>query len=615
MVLQRRDDSRLWLCLGFLSVSAAVVIAYQDPATGYELSIYSETPLAYWLCLSAGLLLSVVVVFSRFDGPTQSLGVVLGSLSMTTIVATPIIRGYHYYGTSDSLSHLGTAKDMNLGVLNPLNNRYPIVHTLGSMLADVTGVGVPQALLVVVVVFILCFFVFIPIAIRALTNDSRLAYIGLFSSFLLLPLNHISPSTYIHPTSQAIMYAPALVFLFILVYKERVIRYSMLFLLLSTMYVILHLQQAANFVVFFGTIAGLQIGRLVVRRKRPTTGSKPVYPLVSVFTLLFWVWVQRIETFWGSLAATITILFTETAVAASTASRSVSLGQVGGSLPEVFVKLFSVQLVYSLFAAILMFSVVLRLSRVSVLGTLQAVMTANTDSERALLGYFIGGFIAVFGIFFIYLVGGISDQYFRHLGTIMILVTILGTISIGRAMQYVGRHTSGRTARLGTTALLVVFLLASFPVVFTSPYFYTPSEQVTEKQLHGYETTFENQASSVLFSEVRSSTSRYGAAVQGKAIPREAYYVGNDDENQAPDHFANQSLRTQYDQRTYLPVTEADRIRDPILWEGFRFNHSDFRYLDAEPGINKVQSNGGYDLYLVRPAANSTDSGSNTGTS
>jgi hypothetical protein len=160
--------------------------------------------------------------------------------------------------------------------------------------------------------------------------------------------------------------------------------------------------------------------------------------------------------------------------------------------------------------------------------------------------------------------------------------------------------------------LLLVFLAASFPVVFTSPYFYTPSEQVTEKQLHGYETTFENQASSVLFSEVRSSTSRYGAALKGKAIPREAYYPGADDENQAPDHFANQSLRTQYDQRTYLPVTEADRIRDPILWEGFRFNHSDFRYLDAEPGINKIQSNGGYDLYLVRPATNSTESPMNT---
>ena len=614
MVLHRWDDSRIWLSLGFLCVGAAIVIGYLNPATGYELSIYSETPIAYWLCLATGLLLSVVLVFSRTDGPTQSLGVVLGSLSMTTIVATPVLRGYYYYGTSDSLSHLGTAKGITAGVLNPLDNRYPIVHTLGSMIAAVTGVGVPQALLVVVVVFILCFFVFIPIAIRALTNDSRLAYIGLYSSFLLLPLNHISPSVYIHPASQALMYAPVLLFSFILVYKRRAHNYSVLFMLLSTTFVMLHLQQAANLIAFFGTIAVLQIGRLLARRRRPTTGSKPVYPLVFVFTLLFWVWVQRIETFWGSLAATISVPFTQTTVAASTASRSVSLGQVGGSLPEVFVKLFSVQLLYSVFAAVLMLSVVLRLSGVSVLSSLQEVMTANTDRERALLGYFIAGFIAVFGIFFVYLVGGISDQYFRHLGTIMVLVTILGTISIGRGMLYVGRRISGRTARVGTVLLLVVVLAASFPVVFTSPYFYTPSEQVTEAQIHGYETTFENRASSVLFSEVRSSTSRYGAALQGKAIPREAYYAGTEDENQAPDHFANQSLRTQYDRRTYLPITEADRIRDPILWDGFRFDHSDFRYLDAEPGINKVQSNGGYDLYLVRPAANGTEPGRNTTT-
>lgn len=603
MALQLRTDSRLWLSVGFSIIALAVVVAYQNPATGYELSIYASTPILYWVGTVGALVASVLLVFSTLDGPANSLGVVLGGLSMLTIVSTPIIRGYHYFGTTDSLSHLGTAKDINQGTLDLVANRYPTVHTLGSMVADVTGGSLPQSMLVVVIVFILCFFVFIPLAIRALTNDSRLAYIGLFSGLLLLPLNHISPSIYIHPTSQAIMYAPVLVFLFILVYKGNMYRYSILFMLVSVMFVMLHLQQAANFVVFFGTIAVLQVGHSVIRGQRPTAGQKPIYSLVFVFALLFWLWVQRVDAFWTAVADTLLVPFTETTVAASTASRSVSLGEVGGSLPEVFIKLFSVQLVYSVFAAILMLFVVLRITGLPILRSVQGVLTTNTDSERTLLAYVTGGFVAVFGIFVVYFVGGISDQYFRHIGTIMVLVTILGTIFLGRVMQSLGRLTSSRTARLGTAVLLIVFLVASFPVVFTSPYFYTPSEHVTEKQMAGYETTFENRDNSVLFSEVRSSTSRYGNALQGRAIPAEAYYVGDDDENGAPDHFANQSLRTHYEQRTYLPVTEADRTRDPILWEGFRFSHSDFRYLDAEPGINKVQSNGGYDLYLVRPAS------------
>jgi len=602
MGVQLRTDARLWLSIGFLSIAAAVVVGYLNPATGYELSIYASTPPLFWVGTVGGLVLSVWLVFSELDGPTRSLGAVLGGLSMLTIVSTPLIRGYHYMGTTDSLSHLGTTRDINQGAFDLVASRYPAVHTLGSMVADVTATELEHSLMIIVVVFILCFFIFIPLVIRALTNDSRLAYIGLFSGLLLLPLNHLSPSTYIHPTSQAIMFAPVILFSFIFVYKQRAHSYSLLFMLVSTMFVMLHLQQAANFVAFFGAIAALQTGYWLLSGYRSPAGRKPIYSLVFVFGLLFWLWVQRIDAFWTAIADTIAIPFTETTPAETTATRSVSLEAVGGSLPEVFLKVFSVQLAFSIFAAILMLAVVLRVVDFPLFRSVQRVLTTNSTTERTLLAYFTGGFVAIFGVFGAYLVGGISDQYFRHIGTIMVLVTILGTVAVGRAILYVGRRSSSRSARLGTVGLLVVVLLVSFPVVFSSPYFYSPSDQVTEQQMQGYETTFEHQSPGVLFSEVRSSTSRYGNAIQGRAIPEEAYYAENGDEVGAPDHFANQSLRTHYDQRTYLPVTEADRTRDPILWQGFRFSHDDFRYLEAEPGINKIQSNGGYDLYLVQPA-------------
>ena len=602
MVSRLRTDSRPLLAVGFGLLAAAVAVAYNTPATGYELSIYGSTPLFFWVGTAGALLISVLVVFSRLDGPAQSLGLVLGGLSMFTVVSTPIIRGYHYMGTTDSLSHLGTTKDINAGAFDLVASRYPAVHTLGSMVTDITGSTVEHSLLVVVVVFMLCFFLFIPLVVRTLTNDSRLAYIGMFAGLLLLPLNHISPSTYIHPTSQALMYIPVLLFLFILVYKGNTRAYSVLFMLVSTMFVMLHLQQAANLVVFFGTIALLQVAHSSFSGRLPSVGRKPVYSVVFVFGLLFWLWVQRVEAFWSAVAATIVVPFTDTTPAETTATRSVSLEAVGGSLPEVFVKLFSVQLLFSVLAAILMAAVVLRVAGFPLLGSFQEALTRNSPTERTLLAYVTGGFVAVFAVFGVYLVGGISDQYFRHIGTIMVLVTILATIAVGRAMLALGRRTSGRTARVCTVVLLVVVLAASFPVVFSSPYFYSPSDQVTEQQMSGYETTFENQASGMVFSEVRSSTSRYGNAIQGRSIPEEAYYPEDSDEPGAPDHFADQALRTAYDQETYLPVTEADRTRDPVLWQGFRFSHDDFRYLDAEPGINKVQSNGGYDLYLVQPS-------------
>jgi len=605
MVSRLRTDSRPWLAVGFGLLAAAVAVAYRNPAPGYELSIYASTPLFFWIGTAGALLISVAVVFSTLDGPAQSLGVVLGGLSMLTVVSTPIIRGYHYMGTTDSLSHLGTTRDINQGTFDFAANRYPAVHTLGSMVTDITGSTVEHGLLVVVVVFMCCFFVFIPLVIRTLTNDSRLAYIGVFAGLLLLPLNHISPSTYIHPTSQALMYAPVVLFLFVLVYKGNTRAYSVLFMVVSTMFVMLHLQQAANLVVFFGAIALLQLLHSSLGGQLPSVARKPIYSVVFVFGLLFWLWVQRVEAFWDAVAATIVVPFTDTTPAETTATRSVSLEAVGGSLPEVFVKVFSVQLLFSVLAAMLMAAVVLRMAGFPLLRSFQTALTRASSTERTLLAYVTGGFVAVFAVFGIYLVGGISDQYFRHIGTIMVLVTILATIAVGRVMFSLGRHTSGRTARVCTALLLVVVLAASLPVVFSSPYFYSPSDQVTEQQMQGYETTFEHQGEGMVFSEVRSSTSRYGNAIQGRSIPEEDYYPEDTDEPGAPDHFADQSIRTAYDQETYLPVTEADRTRDPVLWQGFRFSHDDFRYLDAEPGVDKVQSNNGYDLYLVRPSVDS----------
>ncbi len=592
---------RVWLCAGYLAIAVATVTAYRQPATGYELSTYAATPMVFWIGAGLALLASVFVVFSRVSCHERALGVALGGLSMTAIVALPIIRGYHYMDPSDALGHLGTARDMNAGLMGVTDNRYPAVHTLGSIFSDTTGLEIHHTFLILILVFTVCFFIFIPITIMELTSNSRLAYIGIYSGFLLLPINHLSVSIRIHPTSQALMYAPVVIFLFVTVYRQPTWRHSTLFLMVSTMLVFLHLQQAANFVLLFGTIAAMQLGHAVLAKKQKVTNRKLVYPLVGAFALVFWLWVQDIDTFWTSVTETILVPFVETQVAESTATRSVSLEQVGGSLPEVFFKLLFVPLIYSILTGVLLLAVALRFAGISALRTLQCIFTSNVKTEQILLTYFIGGFIMVSSLFFAYFIGGISDQYFRHFSFIMVLVSILGSIALGRAILYLGRRWSSSAARRVASLTVIVLLILTIPVVFPSPYFYYTSNHVTEAQMNGYETTFDHQRESIAFDNVRSTTSRYGSAIQGRDIPREDYYMEGERRGGVPDHFAEQSLRGYYDQQMYLPVTDADRIRDPVLWQGFRFNHDDFRYLDSEPGISKVQSNGGYDLYVIEP--------------
>lgn len=583
--------------IGFIALTVGVFSAYQTPATGFELSTYTATPILFWLCSCFALLVSVFVVFSSTNKQALLTGGFLGGLSMMTIVSLPLIRGYHYLGPQDSLSHLGTAMDLNAGVLTMTENRYPAVHTIGSVLHDATGLPLEQVMLLVIFVFIVSFFIFVPLIVRQLTGDTMTTYIGVFSGLLLLPLNHVSPSVQIHPTSQALMYAPAFLFIFFSLYQRRTWRASLLFILTSLFFIMLHPQQAANLVAFFGVVAVVQIGAHLYRGDRLTRYREWVLPEVTVYAVAFWLWARNLGAFWAGLEAVYMVPFTDTTVAESTASRSISLTVVGGSLSEIFLKLFLVSLLFALLTFVLMFSELFR-ERIG----LQSVNTDKTitpdgGTSRSNIRYIFYGLSAVGAIFLIYVIGGISDQYFRHLGMLMVFASILGSIALGRLLWYVSERHSFSAGRRTVATFLLFCLVLSIPVVFVSPYIYDSSDHVTEMQMSGYETTFEHQSETILFEDIRSDTPRYGDAIKGKDVPLEEYH--RREEANVPDHFADQNLPAYYDDPTYVPVPEADRKRDAVLWDGFRFSHDDFAYLDSDSEINRVQTNGGYDLYLV----------------
>ncbi len=585
--------------VGYLAVGIGILSAHRSPATSFEMSIYAATPLLFWICTCFAVFGSLLVVFSYTDRQTLLAGGFLGGLSMTSILALPVIRGYHYIGHEDPMSHLGTAIDLNAGLLSMTAGRYPVVHTMGSVLHDATGLPITHTLMLLVVVFIVTFFVFIPLAVRQLTGDMTTTYISVFSGLLLLPLNHLSPSTYIHPTSQALMFTPAFLLVFFMLYRHRTLRRSMLFLVTAVAFILMHPQQAANMLAFVGTIAVLQVGSHFYRGDGWTRRSEWILPEAVVFAGSFGLWVQNSETFWNSLESVYMIPFTETQAAETTATRSFSLDAVGGSLPEVFMKLFFVSLLFAILTAALMAFELLR-RRVD-LGSITPKRRTTPDGgiPFANFDYVFYGLLAIGMVFLVYLGGGISDQYFRHLGMLMVFATILGSIALGRILRHISARRSMSTGRLVVVSFLLICLVLTLPVVFPSPYIYNSSIHVTEAQMEGYGTTFEQRSDAITFDDIRSSTARHGHAINGRDIPEEAYYRETSGELGVPDRFADRNLPGHYDEPIYIPVTGADRTNDPILWKGFRFSHADFEYLDAEPGANRVQTNGGYDLYLV----------------
>lgn len=597
----RAADPRLLLTLGFGALAVGTAVATREPATSYEASIYGGTPTTFWVSVAVAMVIAVSLGFAATARRERHLAVLLGGLAMTAVVALPVIRDYHYLGEHDPMTHLGIARDINAGLLPVEDARYPAIHMLGGIISEIGGIELTQALLVLVVVFVVSFFVFIPLVVRELTAESPIVLVGVFAGFLLLQVNFLGVHMHVHPTSQAIMYVALMLYLFIELHKRVDMRFLALFLAAYGTFVMLHPQQGANFFLFYVTFAGVQLIHSAARgRPLLRQGRSVVLPGVALFGI-FWLWASNLPAFERSLSDVVVSLLLETGAASEVATRGVSLAALGGSYEEIILRLFLVPLIFCLFAGLLMLAVTTHGTRVRPVERLRFLVGRSHPDVRAFLLYTTAGLVAITALFFAYLVGDITSQYFRHYGFIMVFMTVLGAFAIGRTLDRVRpRLGADRTRRL-TIGVVLLLVCLSIPVVYPSPYVYQTSGHVTETQVSGFEESFEYWATAMSYGQTRPSLDRYDHAIHGERSTSPRFGFQQD----VPDHFADHKLRSHWNETGYLPVTRADRVRDGEVYEGFRYSESDFRYLETEPGIDKVRANGEFDLYLVRPAESS----------
>lgn len=265
-------------------------------------------------------------------------------------------------------------------------------------------------------------------------------------------------------------------------------------------------------------------------------------------------------------------------------------------------KLFFIPFLFCILSSMIMIASFFKSTELNRSDRFWDLFVRDSNSEKKLILYISVGFLPLIGFFFVYLIADMSQYYFRVYATMMPIVTVLGAIVIGRGLHSLSRFLSTKRHRAIIIIIIFAVLLISLPVAHPSPYIYETSGHTTETQMNGFDTAFQHENEEIPFSNVRSSPSRYGSGLYGpSARDRADYYREGDRSGSVPDRFADRALHDYFDNPSYLAITEADRVRDPVVWQGFRFSHEDFEYLDQDEHIKKVHSNGGFDLYLVTP--------------
>jgi len=592
--------SRVALLVGFVALTTAVIAAHRSPARGYELSIYAGTPLLFWVGVAVAGLIGVGVAVR---GPqTRRLGhaaTLLTGASVLSIVALPILRGYYFYGKGDPLSHLGWARMFDAGVLHPVGMRYPGIHSISVLLARVTGLEMRLSMMLTVVAFFLVFLLFVPLCVAAVTDTGPAIAVGAVSALLLMPINNIGTHGVAYPTTQAIMFVPVVLYLVMGYTSDRgghrrlfgdVTGVGLLLVLSTTAVVLLHPQQAVNLLGAFVLVAMLQYLYRRLGRDHPIAEHRRLYAQAGLFALIFLLWSARLERVYVAVGDIATGLLSSSQAGGAVASRASSLTLLGGSLEEMFVKLFGVSLVYAVLATVLAVAV------------LAGGVSRLDDDGTAYLEYLMLAGLPAAGFFVVFLLANAKTQYFRYHGFLMAIVTIFGAVALTLGIDRLG-GVRGRSVLSGFLAVaFVAFLVLQVVAFHPSPYIYQANGQVTEAEVDGYATALEHRNESTAFAGIRSGPRRFVDLHYGTTTQRSEQFPWR--RNVVPEsNFRNGTIESAFEGPTYVPVTQADVERETVLYEGFRYNESGFEQLEQEAEIDRVQANDQFELYYVDPNA------------
>lgn len=574
-----RNVSLAALTIGFLTLGVGIYTAWQHPATGYEVSMYASTPWTFWVACGVALAIAVTIATSRFREQFAPHLLLLAGSAVLAITALPVIRSYYFYGIGDALTHLGWARELAAGG-NPLDLFYPGTHLIAAAISTL-GYDVRYAMLLGVPIFTALFFLFIPLTVRVLVPDIRAAIVGAFAGLLLLPIFNFGTSYMFVPFTMGLFFTPFVLYLV----SKIVIRTSDsgpstfsarlkgLLTVVGAALVFVHSQVMLDVLILLGTVVAIQV---VVRRfygNHTIASHSTIVGPILFLGGLFMVWNLTHEQMLSAATSLFNTLLAGATAGAIVQQRGGSLQEVGGSLAEMFLKLFLVNAIFSIIAAVLVLAVLFGWGK------------RLSSPERTFTTYLGIGGIVLLPFFLLQFVGSFSSFFFRHVGFGMILITLLGSVGI----VHLSRRAPGRARPLLGVGAAVALAL-SVAIIFPSPYIYLPNHHVTNEQMEGYETMFEHRAPETQFAGVRGGVGRYSSA-QPEVPPMRSEPVDAG--------MVDAGLPAQFDRDTYIVVTEADRQREVVAFREIRYSEETFQKISSQRGVSKIAANGQFDAFYV----------------
>ncbi len=590
------------ICLNLVLICIYIII--ENPGVqGYEISLYDEYPNYFWFFIIGSIFIGQAILFylnlfsKKSSDTLWIIPFFVIIIANSILLFIPLIRRYAIYGPGDPSSHMGYMLDiLQTGKIG--ENAYPMDHILGSITSLVTGFNLNISMQLYPFIFYILFILFIYLLFKIVLSNNSAVIMGLILSPLLL-FGHGNIS--FTPNAQANLFVPLILYLYFSRFYDKNIVHFEALIVISTLFIIFfHPLVCIIVAIIFGitdlTYYIMNSNKLNHLFLNCQLKFKKSILLIFIIFIIFFTWESYAYILFGTFLRVFTWLHGE-AIQSPFQQYSEVISDTQPTL------------LYLISSFIYRYGISLIMSFLSLLSIL-VLMKAWKGKKLSINIYsliFSIGFLIFFTLYAISQFVASGTGYER-VGSYAIFSALF---LIPMAFNYLFKEEkeSIYLKKLFIALFIISLLALTYLSVFTlylSPITKGSGQHVTDSQLIGMNTFFENRVEDLEILELRISVSRIHDALYGRHKElKNVVYAG---QNPLPEHFGyinTTNFGNYYDTPKYFVLCTLGRIVYPKVLPEFpkiwTYNFTDFCMLEKDISVSKIYSNHELDIYLLCP--------------
>jgi hypothetical protein len=588
------------LCITFVIV--ALLLMHQSPAVGYEISIYSGTPVSVWCLLFLSLVGGVGIVAHELatgrlqESRTYLVGFAVILLAAVAFLCLPFARNYITW-RGDQMAHIGFTEDIAWTGHVPGSNPYPITHTLLCQIALVTGAPVDRVVnlntALIVPIFVLTTYLLATVVLphrgqqllAALVAGGTVAGLSLFMAM---------------PNTWSIMLLPVLFYCYFM--RDR-LPFKVLLIMLLVAYPFLHVLSS---LMIMAALAVMELSKPIysrlLRRFRIQTSSrvvsKPVVWPLLLELAVFVPWVATRDWFQTNLNA-FWYQVTNLSGSGQVEKTGTDLGKAGLDalgIVVIGVKLYGELLIFATLASLGIFLLVRQLR--------------SGDQDHSKFRLLLMGVLFLFTcLFYVAFFVGIPGAGAISAQRLLVYIDVACIPLVAFALwELSSRAKLRQMAWCAASGLIIMAAVLNVAAHYASPYIIRPGEHITQADIDGMTWYLEEKDPLVYAIYIASPTNRFAERILGMTTTDSREDVKHIN-FQFRDHFGYfnsdgsdnyTTVGEQYGADIYGSINKYDKMAYQTVWLDLdRFNDSDFERLEQDPTVDRIYSNGATDCVFI----------------